>query len=570
MRIALSFVLIAWTIFARADPFTVTARLERAATAWQVTVNVEVPARHVLYADQRFAVLINDKALPGRIFPAPVFQSDPAGQQESVFTSRVEAVYVLPDVSGPVLVKVERQGCSDTSCYLPRTVTFELSGVAELCPPVLPKPSAIELEGGALRRQAGLAPPSSLTVPNTSVWLDGVRITDSTAGYLGSSDFLDFLARSRGTTSTTPRNWFRQFIDDPVAFLAKRGISWTLLLMLLGGLLLNLTPCVLPMIPINLAIIGAGARAGSRTRGLALGAAYGAGIALVYGALGLVVVLTGSVFGALQSSPIFNGIMAALFLVLALAMFDVLPIDLSRFQRNGAGRGGFVTAGVAGGVSALLAGACVAPVVAAVLLLSASLYHAGTTAAVLLPFMLGVGMALPWPFTGAGMAVLPKPGAWMVWVKNGFGVLIAVMGIYYGWLTYTGITTSMQMGSGSRGRSPSSSIPNGLSTTGGRAASRAAMDGTELMAGDVDGWTRWLAESKTERKPLLVDFHASWCKDCEVMDRTTFRDPAVRKALENFIVVRVATERPAEEPALGMCQALGITGLPTFLVVVAR
>ena len=68
-------------------------------------------------------------------------------------------------------------------------------------------------------------------------------------------------------------------------------------------------------------------------------------------------------------------------------------------------------------------------------------------------------------------------------------------------------------------------------------------------------------------KPCIIDFYASWCKNCEVMDHTTFRDPAVQKALESFIVLRVATERPAEEPALGMCQALGVTGLPTYVVV---
>src|SRR5436305_13394097 len=71
-----------------------------------------------------------------------------------------------------------------------------------------------------------------------------------------------------------------------------RGPLMILLLVLIGGLALNLTPCVLPMIPINLAIIGAGAQAGSRTRGFMLGSAYGTAMALVYGAIGLVVILT--------------------------------------------------------------------------------------------------------------------------------------------------------------------------------------------------------------------------------------------------------------------------------------
>ncbi len=77
-----------------------------------------------------------------------------------------------------------------------------------------------------------------------------------------------------------------------------------------------------------------------------------------------------------------------------------------------------------GAVAALLAGACVAPVVIQVVLFSSNLYATGTTVALALPFFLGVGMAIPWPIAGAGLASLPKPGVWMVRVKQVFGVLI--------------------------------------------------------------------------------------------------------------------------------------------------
>ncbi|MFZ4395745.1 MAG: cytochrome c biogenesis protein CcdA [Kiritimatiellia bacterium] len=524
MRFAFAVLVFALAALARAtDPFTVTARLERAGAAWQVVVGVDVPPQHVLYADQRFEVLLDGKAIPGRVAPEPVTQPDPAGQMETVFTGRVTAIYALTKDSLPVEVKVRCQGCSETACFPPRTRTYLLAP-------------------DATREISAAAEPGA----SDSGWLAQGKVKATAAGYLGRSDFLDFLARARGQASAAPRFWWQQFRDDPTVFLERHGIGWTLLLVLLGGFLLNLTPCVLPMIPVNLAIIGAGARAGSRLRGLALGVAYGAGIAVVYGALGAVVVLTGSVFGALQSSPVFNGVMAALFLALALAMFDVIPIDLTRFQRGRGAGNGFLTAGVAGGVSALLAGACVAPVVAAVLLLASSLYHGGSAVALLLPFMLGAGMALPWPLAGAGLAVLPRPGAWMLWVKYGFGVLIAVMGIYYGALAYGGMTTSAGMPVGARA------------------------DGHELAAGDVAGWGRWVAEARRQGKPLLLDFYASWCKNCHAMDRTTFRDPAVRQALEQFFVVRVAAERPDQEPALGMCRAFGVSGLPTYVVVETR
>src|SRR5205814_6610697 len=207
-----------------------------------------------------------------------------------------------------------------------------------------------------------------------------------------------------------------------------RGPLAILLIVFLGGLALNLTPCVLPMIPINLAIIGAGTQAGSRGRGFLLGSVYGAAMAVVYGVLGVVVILTASTFGTINASPWFNLGIATLFVVLALAMFDVVTIDFSRysdrFRVSDASRGSFLVAFTMGGVAALLAGACVAPVVVQVVLFSSDLYATGTPAALSLPFFLGLGMAIPWPIAGAGIAALPRPGAWMVRIKQVFGVII--------------------------------------------------------------------------------------------------------------------------------------------------
>ena len=117
----------------------------------------------------------------------------------------------------------------------------------------------------------------------------------------------------------------------------------------------------------------------SRGRGFLLGSAYGAAMAVVYGVLGLVVILTAGTFGTINASPWFNLAIAVLFVVLGLAMFDVLVIDFSRFSAgmaNPANRGTFAVAFTMGAVAALLAGACVAPVVIQVVLFSSSLYAA--------------------------------------------------------------------------------------------------------------------------------------------------------------------------------------------------
>jgi thiol:disulfide interchange protein len=225
------------------------------------------------------------------------------------------------------------------------------------------------------------------------------RVAASTGGYVSSDALQEFLHRAeRG-------------IPQPSAF-ADRGPLLIGATILVGGVLLNLTPCVLPMIPINLAIIGAGGTARSRRRGWLLGSAYGSAMAAVYGVLGGIIVAGAGTFGVINGSAWFNAAIAGLFIVLGLAMFDVFTLDFSRWSRKvpvvgEQSRGSVALAFFIGGVAALLAGACVAPGVIQVVALSSRLYSGGSSMALALPLILGAGMGLPWPFAGAGLAALP-------------------------------------------------------------------------------------------------------------------------------------------------------------------
>ena len=318
--------------------------------------------------------------------------------------------------------------------------------------------------------------------------------------------------------------------------------------MFLGGLALNLTPCVLPMIPINLAIIGAGAQAGSRSRGFLLGSAYGAAMALVYGVLGLIVILTAGTFGTINASPWFNLGIAVLFVVLGLAMFDLILIDFSkyssRFTVSDSSRGTFAVAFAMGAVAALLAGACVAPVVIQVVLFSSNLYATGTPLALALPFFLGIGMAVPWPIAGAGLASLPRPGAWMVRVKQVFGVMIIATALYYGYVAY------------------------GLFAN--RWVDPAAV--TESVEAQLkEGWTpslaAGLATAARDQKPVLIDMWATWCKNCLTMDKTTLADADVKAALAGYVKIKFQAEAPDEPPAKEVMRRFDAVGLPTYVIL---
>ena len=479
----------------QAEPFSVAVSLGESDGERVVSVSFSVQPHHYLYADRiRVRLLQDSAALVPRRHPAPKQKFDETeGKTVGVYDADVSFTYGVSNAPvGALDVEVSFQGCSETLCFFPTRETFRLGAgdVADPVTSVVPEPRQDELAD----------------------WVAGWRgvvsrfdIGGRMSGYSRPVKFLAFLDRAESGLGPAP---------DPLrAALEHGGILLVVFLIIVGGLGLNLTPCVLPMIPVNIAIIGAGAQASSRGRGFALGGAYGAGIAITYGLLGVIVVLTGSRFGLLNASPWFNLPVAVLFFVLALAMFDVFSVDLSRLQgsgsRAGARRGSLAAAAGFGSVAALLAGACVAPVVIGVLLLSSDLYARGQAVGLLLPFLLGVGMALPWPFAGAGLSFLPKPGKWMTRVKIVFGIVILAVAVAYGRL---GVVQLL-------GRSP---------------ARRAAVEAAQA-AKVAGGWHESLEPALREGvrigKPVFVDFWASSCTSCLKMEKTTFRHDEVARRL---------------------------------------
>ena len=439
------------------------------------------------------------------------------------------------------------QACDENLCYAPATadvrwtvhvvpagtaVTPQHTGLLDQIafgtgspPPIVPFPAEAPADAAADPEAAG---------EGGLAKLDGFTVLATTGGYLDSEDFLQFVRNAE--------NGVRE-----AGLFEGRGLLAILLIVLVGGLALNLTPCVLPMIPINLAIIGAGAQAGSRTRGFLLGATYGAAMALVYGILGLVVILTAGTFGTINASPWFNLTIAVVFVVLALAMFDVFTIDFSKYSTKigtSGGRGSMVLAFSMGAVAALLAGACVAPVVIQVVLFSSDLYAEGTVLALLLPFVLGLGMAVPWPIAGAGIAALPKPGAWMVRVKQVFGVVILATAAYYGYQAYTIFENRWV-----------------------DASEVAASVEEKLKEGWHASLAQGLAAAEREGKPVLIDLWATWCKNCLTMDRTTFADPAVMAALDGYVKIKYQAEQIDEEPARSVMRRFEAVGLPTYVIL---
>jgi thiol:disulfide interchange protein DsbD len=202
-----------------------------------------------------------------------------------------------------------------------------------------------------------------------------------------------------------------------------------------AGVLTSLTPCVYPMIPITVGVIGGTAAGRSRRRTALLTLTYVGGVAVFYALLGLVAGLTGSLFGTVSANPWVRFAVGNLLLLFGLAMLDAFPVSAPRRLLQWAGRlqGGSVP-GVflLGATSGIVAAPCGAPAFGAVLT-----WVAGTGSPVLgfvYLFVFSLGMTVLLVAVGlfsGTLGALPRSGAWMVWIKKIAGIVMIGVAEYY-------------------------------------------------------------------------------------------------------------------------------------------
>lgn len=373
--------------------------------------------------------------------------------------------------------------------------------------------------------------------------------------------------------------------DEISGLVDDYGIFLTFFIIFFGGLALNLTPCVYPLIPITISFFGGTESSKGRTFWMAL--AYVLGIAVTYSILGVVAALGGGLFGTLLTNPIVLIGIAAVLVGLSLSMFGVyefrLPTGLmTAASQSKAGVFGSFFMGLTLGI---VAAPCVGPFVIGLLT-----YVAAQQSVVLgfsMFFTLAMGLGLPYLFLAmysSKISALPRSGTWMIGVRVIFGLVLIAMAIYF-IMPLLGDYANMVMaafllGSGVYLIMFDRSAGDNLIFNRIKQAFAiiVIVIGTWMgipepeMTGEGIAWEK--PKSKVELEALLgsgthimIDVYADWCIPCKEMDKFTFPDKDVVALSKTFTAIKIDMTKDTGEFEKYFQQAYNIKGVPSYIFI---
>ena len=368
--------------------------------------------------------------------------------------------------------------------------------------------------------------------------------------------------------------------------LEKSGLFLSLIFVFIGGLALNLTPCVYPLIPITIGYFG-GQSEGRTSRLFLLGILYVLGMSLTYSVIGVVTSLSGAIFGTLmQNMFVIIGI-AILFVVLALSQFGVYEFKLpdSWVMKAGGAKGGAFGAFFMGLTMGIVAAPCIGPFVLGLVTYVAA--KGDPLYGFLMFFVMALGLGFPYLllalFSGK-IKKLPRAGDWMEGVKHIFGFLLLGMAIYFigpiipkevnkYLLPVFGIIASLYL-------LLIDKMANNIKmfrifkivfSIIVIAVSIYALIPTKKIEPE---WQKF-SETKYEQslmnnERMVVDFYADWCIPCKELDALTFSDSQVLSSLTKFTTYKVDMTQTVSDETEELRNKFKIIGMPTVLIINAR
>lgn len=363
---------------------------------------------------------------------------------------------------------------------------------------------------------------------------------------------------------------------------------------LILGVFMSLTPCIYPMIPITVGILGTSTQ-NTLWRNFLLAFSYACGLATTFALLGLLAAFFGTQSGQILANPWFVAILVAVLAYLGLSTIGLYEMWIPRFMQpknQAIKRGSFMSAFFFGMASGTIASPCMSPGLALILTIVAGMGN--IFVGFLLLFVFGIGASMPLLIIGtfsASLHVLPKAGMWMVEFKKVFGFMLLGMCFYYlknilpTTLAYAAPALFLVIVGGyylsrvahyksTSGKLVAFLLGVALFTAAGYLAFKAYTTASGQETSNTHGWRsdyqQAQVDAQQQNQLMLLDFGASWCSACNQLEKKVLHQPELTQLFDQVVAVRIDGSKQGAEPYNTLIKQYNLRGIPAVILTDAH